>query len=251
MAPSLWVYSGLAAATYDSWFGDEPFWDQSFFLACITRNGGAALELACGTGRLLVPFLRQGLDVEGVDASPEMLEICRRKAAAQGLVPVLHEQLMQELAIPRRFRTIYIPAQSFQIVADRREAMQVLVRSREHLETGGALIVALGQTWNDDGADGEERMTRNVTRADGSVARVFSSTRMHRRERMQEQRVRFEIVSNGVVTASQTWPRTRLRWYEPDEFTSMLRGAGFESVEMRVGYGGPPNPHDDLIFVSR
>ena len=251
MAPSLWVYSGLAADTYDLWFGDEPFWDQTFFFACITGNGGAALELACGTGRLLVPFLRHGLEVEGTDASPEMLAICRRKAALQGVVAVLHQQLMQELAVPRRFRTIYIPAQSFQIVADQREAMQVLVRGREHLEAGGELIVTLGQTWNDSGTDGEERMTRNVTRDDGSVARVFSSTRMNRLERIQELRVRFEIVSSGLVTASLTWPTTRLRWYEPDEFTSMLRGAGFESVQMRVGYDGRPDPHGDLIFRAR
>src|SRR3712207_1732273 len=124
MDPSMWDYSGLAAETYDLWFGDEPFWDQNFFFYRITRNGGAALELACGTGRLLVPFLRDGLDVEGADASPGMLAICRRKAADAGVTPVLHWQLMQELAIPRRFRTIYIPAQSFQIIADRAEAMR-------------------------------------------------------------------------------------------------------------------------------
>ena len=251
MTPSQWTYSGLAADTYDLWFGDEPFWDQSFFLECITGNGGAALELACGTGRLLVPFLRDGLDVEGTDASAEMLDICRRKAAAQGARPVLHQQLMQDLAVSRRFSTIYIPAQSFQIIADRREAMQVLVRSREHLEAGGELIVTLGQTWNEPGADGEERMTRNVTRVDGSVARVFSSRRMFRAERIQEQSVRFEIVSNGLVTASLTWPATRLRWYEPDEFTAMLSAAGFETVQMRVGYDGRPHPDADLIFQAR
>ena len=251
MAPSLWIYSGLAADTYDLWFGDEPFWDQAFFFECITANGGAALELACGTGRLLVPFLRHGLDVEGTDASPEMLDICRHKAAAQGVVAVLHQQLMQQLAVPRRFRTVYIPAQSFQIVTDPAEAMQVLVRSREHLEPGGELIVTLGQTWNDANADGEEQITRNVTRDDGSVARVWSSTRMLRAERIQELHVRFEIVSDGLITASLTWPTARLRWYEPYEFASMLRTAGFHSMQTRVGYGGEPHPDADLIFRSR
>jgi SAM-dependent methyltransferase len=249
--PTLWVYSGLAAETYDLWFGDEPFWDQVFFFESITGNGGASLELACGTGRLLVPFLRCGLDVEGTDASREMLDICRRKAAAHGVTPVVHQQLMQELAVARRFRTIYIPAQSFQIVANRREAMQVLVRCREHLENGGELIVTLGQTWNDAGADGQERIVRSVTRDDGSIARVLSSARMFRLERIQELRVRFEIVSNDLITASLTWPTARLRWYEPDEFTSMLRRAGFASVQMRVGYDGPPRPDADLVFQAR
>jgi SAM-dependent methyltransferase len=251
MAPSMWDYSGLAAQTYDLWFGDEPFWDQKFFFDRIIRNGGGALELACGTGRLLVPFLRDGLDVEGADASPQMLEICRRKAAAAGLAPVLHCQLIQELAIPRGFRTIYIPAQSFQILADPTEAREALVRSRQHLESGGELIVTLGQTWNDPAADGQERLIRNTTREDGSIARVYSSTRVIPAERVQELRVRFEIVANGAVTDSLTWPTARLRWYESAEFKSMLRSAGFHSVQLQVGYDGQRDPAGDLIFLAR
>jgi ubiquinone/menaquinone biosynthesis C-methylase UbiE len=63
MTKSDWDYRGLAAECYDLWFGDEPFWDQAFFHDRIRRNGGVALEIACGTGRLLVPFLRDGLVV--------------------------------------------------------------------------------------------------------------------------------------------------------------------------------------------
>ena len=63
MTKSDWDYRGLAAECYDLWFGDEPFWDQAFFHDRIRRNGGVALRIACGTGRLLVPFLRDGLVV--------------------------------------------------------------------------------------------------------------------------------------------------------------------------------------------
>jgi ubiquinone/menaquinone biosynthesis C-methylase UbiE len=251
MNASSWDYSGLAADTYDLWFGAEPFWDQQFFFDRIVHNGGAALELACGTGRLLVPFLRDGLDVEGADASPEMLDICRRKATAAGVAPVLYEQLMQELALQRRFHTIYIPAQSFQIVTDRAEAMQVLERARDHLEPDGELIVTLGQTWNEADLDCRERLTRNATRHDGSVARVYSSTRTIPAEEIQELRVRFEIVSNGIVAESLTWSPKRLRWYKPDDFTSMLRRGGFASVQMQVGYGGQLGSDADLIFLAR
>ena len=250
MACSKWDYSGIAAETYDLWFGHEPFWDQAFFFNRINLNGGPALELACGTGRLLVPFLRDGLNVEGTDASPEMLAICERKAAAAGVTPVLHQQVMQELAVPRRFRTIYVPAHSFQILAERAEAIQVLVRSREHLMPGGELIVTLARTWNEAAAGAEERLIRSATRSDGSVARVYSSMRMIPAERIQELRVRFEIVSNDVVTDSLTWPAARLRWYEPAEFTSMLRTAGFTSVEVQLGYDGQSGHDADLIFLA-
>ena len=79
MTKSDWDYRGLATECYDLWFGSEPFWDQVFFRDRIRHNGGAALEIACGTGRLLAPFLRDGLAVEGLDASSEMLAICRSR----------------------------------------------------------------------------------------------------------------------------------------------------------------------------
>lgn len=125
------------------------------------------------------------------------------------------------------------------------------MRARHHLEPDGELIVTLGQTWNEAGTDCEERLTRNATRHDGSVARVYSSTRTIAGERIQELRVRFEIVSNGIVTDCLTWPTARLRWYKPDDFTSMLRSAGFESAQMQAGYGGQLGPDADLIFVAR
>src|SRR5688572_21358996 len=106
MTKSDWDYRGLAAECYDLWFGEEPFWDQAFFHQHLCRSGGVALEIACGTGRLLVPLLRDGLAVEGVDASEEMLEICRHKATQVGVTPLLYQQLMQDLELDRQYRTI-------------------------------------------------------------------------------------------------------------------------------------------------
>jgi SAM-dependent methyltransferase len=157
MIKSDWDYRGLAAECYDLWFGDEPFWDQAFFHDRIRHNGGVALEIACGTGRLLVPFLRDGLTVEGVDASEEMLAICRAKAAHMGVLPTLYHQLMQDLDLAPRYRTMYIPACSFQILAERDEAFAALRRFYTHLEPGGELLLTLmvpGVTLGSSGSGG-------------------------------------------------------------------------------------------------
>ena len=143
MTKSDWDYRGLAADCYDLWFGDEPFWNQAFFHDRIRHNGGTALEIACGTGRLLVPFLRDGLAVEGMDASAEMLTICRTKAAQQGVAPKLYQQLMQEVELTTRYRTVFIPTCSFQILAERDEAFEALRRFHRHLEPDGELLITL------------------------------------------------------------------------------------------------------------
>jgi len=113
-------YRGMMAAAWDLLRGDTSDWeDRPFFLAAIREFGEPALDVGCGTGRLLLDYLLQGVDVDGVDNSPEMLVLCREKAAALGLNPRLALQEMQDLDLPRRFRTICVPSSSFQLVLHR------------------------------------------------------------------------------------------------------------------------------------
>ena len=45
----------------------------AYFQRLIEQYGQPALDAGCGTGRLLIPFLRAGLDVDGYDVSDDML----------------------------------------------------------------------------------------------------------------------------------------------------------------------------------
>ena len=53
-----------------------------FFRRFVMEGRGPSLELACGTGRPMLEFVADGFDVEGLDASQDMLDRCRRKASA-------------------------------------------------------------------------------------------------------------------------------------------------------------------------
>ena len=50
--------------------------DIEFFQNTIRRYGQPALDAGCGTGRLLLPFLHSGLDVDGSAVSPDMIAWC-------------------------------------------------------------------------------------------------------------------------------------------------------------------------------
>src|SRR5262245_55614709 len=198
MTKSDWDYRGLAAEAYDLWFGDEPFDDQAFYESRIREQGGSALEVACGTGRLLIPYLRDGLEVEGLDASAEMLALCRDKARRRQLEPVLYQQLMQELDVPRRYRTIYVPYCSFQILAHRAEAFEALRRFHDPLEPGGRLLLSLYVPWRDFTLESQWRLRRSGTRpSDGATILIHECTRSDRLEQRQRMWLRLEIFKDG------------------------------------------------------
>lgn len=253
MTKSDWDYRGLEAECYDIWFGAEPFWDQSFFRDRIARNGGVALEIGCGTGRLLLPFLRDGLAVEGVDASTEMLAICRAKAARMGLSPTLHHQLMQDLDLTSRYRTVFIPACSFQILAERDEAFEALRRYHRHLEPGGELLVTLAVPWRDFGVRRQWRLLRSGVRpSDGATILIHQATVSDRIGQVQDIWLRYEVYREGRLVDTEL--RThRLRWYHRHEFTMMLESVGFVDIAAQCGYtdGHRANPEAEWIVSAR
>ncbi|MBI3746409.1 MAG: class I SAM-dependent methyltransferase, partial [Chloroflexi bacterium] len=86
----------------------EPEPDElAYYRSAIARFGEPALDLGCGAGRLLVPLLREGLDVDGADVSADMLAQAARLAAEVGSTPRLYQAAVHQLRTERHYRTIF------------------------------------------------------------------------------------------------------------------------------------------------
>jgi SAM-dependent methyltransferase len=81
-------YHGLMARYWDLLRGDTSNWpDRFFYLKVIKKYGQPVLDVGCGSGRLILDYLSQGIDIDGVDVSPEMIALCERNAARMNLLP--------------------------------------------------------------------------------------------------------------------------------------------------------------------
>src|SRR2546421_9679501 len=122
-------YREFLASAWDLLRGDTSDWsDRPFYRNIILHSGQPALDIGCGTGRLLLDYLADGIDIDGVDVSPEMLEICRQKAQKLGLHPTLYQQHVEALDLPRSYRTIIVPSSSFQLITDPQDAAEAMKR---------------------------------------------------------------------------------------------------------------------------
>lgn len=253
MTKSDYEYSGLMAQFWDLLRGDTSRWaDRFFYLDVIAQYGQPALDVGCGTGRLLLDYMQQGIDVDGMDNSPEMLDLLRHKAAALGLQPRVYLQTMETLDLPRRYRTILVPSSSFQLLTDPAAAAEALRRFYQHLEPGGVLVMSLFILGVDEHGEPipEDEGTSEVVRPeDGAIIRRWSRSVYDHANQMEDTEDRYEVVVDGVVIASEQRSRARAtRGYTQAQAIALLQQAGFADVHLTSGFSFTPAAVEDTLF---
>lgn len=236
--------------------------DIDVFVDTVRRSGTPALDAGCGTGRVLIPMRRAGLDVDGSDVSADMLEQCRRRAEADRLDVELYEQAMHELHLPRRYRTIVL-AGVFGVGSTRREDLEGLRRLHDHLEPAGTLLIDHhlpnregAGTWRDWI---EEPDLPRPFPDRGICRRAADGTDLELRTRTVafdpvEQTVRMEMEIRHTSGSDLVARERRLidvGLYFKNEIELMLRHVGFVDVDTTAfGQDLPPHPwNDDRIAV--
>ncbi len=227
-------YDGLVAEAYDCWLPpDREYEDRTFYRESIERGGGPALELGCGNGRLLVGYRVAGLDVEGVDSSHDMLEICRTHAREAGVDVTLHLADWTTLALPRRYATIYNPAGSFMLIDDAEAARRAITVWLAHLAPGGSLYVGGGVPWADFDETWGWRIRRSATRAtDGVTFMVHEAVQCDFDQQLQHVVNRHEVWDAEGKLLTMFVRRMRMRWWTGGQLESLLRECGATHVRM-------------------
>ena len=206
---SEYEYKGLMALAWDLLRGDTSRWvDRFFFLDFARQSGAPVLDVGCGTGRLLLDFLAQGIDTDGVDNSPEMLELCRQKAGTLGLTPSLYLQEMQALDLPRRYQTIMVPSSSLQLVIDPAHAATAMQRMSAHLLPGGSLAAPFMTLWN-PGEPLESTWEKTAQRPeDGATIRRVARSWFDPESGCESTEDLYQVIVGGKVTAEEIHQRS-------------------------------------------
>jgi SAM-dependent methyltransferase len=259
--PVVWHY-GLMAERWGEYIHEAP--ELIYFEEQIGRFGQPVLDLACGAGRLLLPLLYAGIDIDGCDISEDMLAYPRDKAAAEGYDPNLYAQQMHALDLPRRYRTIYM-CDSFGLAGSREKDLAALKRSYEHLRTGGALLMNIQAEYTEaDSWDAwlpahremlpepwPEEGSRRVA-ADGSEnIGYFRTVELDPLEQTYAREVRLEKRVDGITVAVEEYT-LRGNMYLKSEVLLMLQVAGFRDISVYGDYAYKPATaeSDEINFVA-
>jgi SAM-dependent methyltransferase len=260
-----WHY-GLIARWWAEFNTPEPA-EVTYYGDAIRTFGEPALDLGCGTGRILLPLLAQGLDVDGTDISSDMIAYAAARAAEAGHVPSLVAQPLHELDLPRCYRTIYVCG-VFGLGATREQDLEGLRHIHRHLEPGGALVLWHELPWA--GRD-EQSWARWLPGHRGDIPRAWPAEGDRRRTADGDEIELFTRVMAFDPVAQRHVIEMRARLfragdlvreehgtlsenlYFAQELLLLLSVAGFRGVTVEAAYTGRPATAEDseVVFIAR
>lgn len=247
-------YRGLKARAWDALRGDTSGWDdRQLYLELIRELGQPVLDVGCGTGRLLLDFLAQGIDIDGVEVSPEMVATLRAKAATADidLADRVHLAEMETMDLGRRYRVVVVPSSSFQLLTEPPAAAAAMQRFHDHLEPGGTLVMPWIDLAQDYPGGAAVENTREVALPDGSVIRVASSGWYDPATGLEHTDERYERLIEGKVVEQERIVRSpATRQYDREAIGSLHEAAGFRDLAWLSGFTRSVALPDDRVVTT-
>jgi SAM-dependent methyltransferase len=220
--------------------------DIPFYLDRLPQGARTVLELGCGTGRVSIPLAQRAVFLHGVDRSPAMIEIGRRKLPASGLPPeraVLSVGDITRLRLGSRFDFIIAPFRVLQNLATDTEVSGLFETVREHLAIDGRCVLNAFRPKGDresmivEWSSGVESLDWEVPFEDGRVTESSRRTRVEAEPLVLYPDLIFREYAGEVLRNETVLPIAMRCWY-PDELLSRIRSEGFDVKGSWGGYAG-------------
>ena len=225
------------------------------FYVDLCRQAGEALELGCGTGRILIPAADAGCVITGLDQSKIMLARCRARADmlsgdARDRITLV-EADMTRFSLSRTFRLVIAPFRPIQHLTTVGDQLSFLECVREHLEPGGRfvfdvfnpnLVMLAAETRTEEIEDTPEQSLPDGRR----VRRTYRVVRKRHAEQCNDIELIYYLDGRRMVQACP------LRYFFRFELEHLLARSGFEVVALYGAFDRSPFDHDsmEMIFTA-
>lgn len=243
-------YGALASLVYEL---DKPvgvsFGDVEYYLARLQHVNGLILEPGVGNGRFLIPLLKAGQNVTGIDNSEFMLDHARSALLKHEVSASLVLSSFHAYQTDERYDAIVMPAGSFQLIDSFESAIELLAHFRTLLNEKGRLFIDIDPAHSIFLGEPSVRKwdlspTACITLSTKRLAIDYAAqviTELHR----------YELWEEGVLQKTEL-EEFSLRWWGANELALAFEAAGFTDTVISGGYEfrQPPCNGDCIISVE-
>ncbi len=253
------IYADIYDAQYSGYTEDI-----AFYVDEARKAGGPVLELACGTGRVLLPCAEAGSLITGLDSSRAMLTRCKEKLAIYPPEVAARVRLvegdMRAFKLPERFDLITIPFRSFLLLTAVQDQRQSLATIREHLGDAGRLVFNVFvpdlKIIAARSGQGGEALTHFKDFLDPQTGRhvmIWDSRHYHINEQIIENVFVYDEVDEKGMVVRRHYKPLNLRWIYRHEAEHLLARSGFAVEALYGGFNRQPFGEDsrEMVWVAR
>lgn len=235
--PSAYGASGIADE-YDALYAEELDTDGAVERLAELAGSGRVLELGIGTGRLALPLLARGIEVHGIEGSPEMVEKLREKPDGERIQVTMGD--FSNVDAGRGFSLVVLAFNTIFALPDQQAQVDCFANAARHLAPGGAFVV---EAWIPDvGAFRHNRSLR--PRIMGETMVSIESAALDPVEQMMS--TTQIVLSDGSV---RLYPANH-RYAWPAELDLMARLAGMNRESRWADWTGTPFVGESRAHVS-
>ena len=213
--------------------GTQANGDLDYYYQQLKNIKGKILEAGVGTGRVMIPLIKEGLLVEGVDLSKQMLDQCKVNLAKESLEAALFQGDLTALDLPNKYEVIIMPTGSFCLLP-KSKVNEILSSFYNHLDIGGKLIIDLElPSWY---LQNEVVVRHHFIDGESSILFTSTSQIMDWHNQKTSYIHRYDLIHKGYIEKTEV-SNFVMYWYGIDEFSLLLEKCGFSKINHEVGYG--------------
>jgi len=240
------AYNTLAAS-YDRLTNDVEYREVvEFYWALLARENiqpRTAVDLACGTGSVALLLAEKGLQVTGVDMSPDMLCMAAQKADGVENRPVFACQRLQELCLPKAVDLAVCALDSMDYITDPADCREAIRRVYKALNPGGCFIFDVNTPEKLRAMDGQIFLDEDDD--------VYCVWRGEFDEKTNICTYWMDLFQRRGKVWDRSFEEHREYAYTPQQLTGYLKDAGFTGIEV---FGDrrltPPEPGEQRIYLK-
>lgn len=106
-------------------------------------GSGRVLELASGTGRVIVPLARRGVDVAGIELSPHMTRRLHEKISAERIPVVIGDMATATAPAAGEYSLVFLVFNTISNLRTQAEQVECFHNAARHLRPGGRFLIEL------------------------------------------------------------------------------------------------------------
>ena len=231
---------------------------QEFYLSLARKYGsGGVVDVACGTGAVLLYLAERGIDIDGTDLSEEMCKVAAAKADAMGLrlniipadMTVFSSGRKYSLAIIARSGFMHLPTQALQEAA--------LRNLREQLLPGGILTLNTFDPWPPMQAQQMKTSPEDYSfrleyvNSRGNREKIWNAVTYNPYTQQMYGNWKFEEFNEKGEMIGERIRPLRMRQTNRWEMFLLAKLCGFEVADIYRGYNGDKEDLDDPSSAAR